>query len=100
MLGLQLLASILQVQEPMSVQALAAQLAVERLYERIVCGLTRAGEVKDHSALASPQIHISRDKFAAIVDPDRPAIADLPAGTIHCGDHVLPTIAEPGIDHR
>ncbi len=40
---LQLFASIFQRQEPVRVQAFAAQLAVERLDERIVCGLTRAG---------------------------------------------------------
>jgi len=48
------------------VQALAAQLAVERLDERIVGGLTRAGEVQDHTALVSPQIHVTRDKLAAV----------------------------------
>lgn len=61
--GLQLFASIFEVQEPVSVQALAAQLAIERLDERIVCGLTRAGEVEGHTALVSPQIHVPRDKL-------------------------------------
>lgn len=55
----------------MGVQAFAAQLAVERFDERIVCGLTRAGEVKDHIALVSPQILVPRDKLttAAIAEP-------------------------------
>ena len=39
----------------MSVQAFAAQLAVERFDERIVCGLARAGEVQDHTALVIPR---------------------------------------------
>ena len=67
---LQLFASIFQRQESVSVQAFAAQLAVERLDECIVRGLTRAGEVQGHTALESPQIHVPRDKFTAIVHPD------------------------------
>ncbi len=98
--SLQLFASILQRQEPVGVQAFAAQLAVERFDERIVCGLAWAGEVQDHTALVSPQIHVPRDKFAAIVDPDRLRIADRPVGAIQRGDHVLTPVAEPGIDHR
>ncbi len=64
--SLQFFASILQRQEPVSVQVFAAQLAVERLDERIVCGLTRAGEVHDHIALVSPQIHVARNELGPI----------------------------------
>ncbi len=64
--SLQFFASILQRQEPVSVQVFAAQLAVERLDERIVCGLTRAGEVQDYTALVCPQIHVARDELAPI----------------------------------
>ena len=60
----------------MSVQAFAAQLAVERLDEPVVCRLTRAGEVQDHTALVSPQINVTRDKLAAVVDPDRFGVCD------------------------
>ena len=84
----------------MCVQALAAQLAVEGLDERVVCGRARAGEVRGHTALVSPQIHVSRDKLAAIVHPDCLGLADLLAGLVQRGNHVLTPIAEPGIDHR
>lgn len=81
-------------------QAFASQLAVERFDERIVCGLARAGEVEDHTALVNPQIHVPRDKFTTIVHPDRLRIADLPACPFQRRDHVFATIAEPGIDYR
>jgi len=74
-------------------------LQTERLDERIVRGLTRAGEVQGHTALVSPQIHVPRDKLAAIVDPDRLGIADLPARLSKGRDHVLTALAEPRIDH-
>lgn len=60
----------------MRVQAFAAQLAVERFDEGIVCGLARAGEVQDHTALVSPQIHVTRDKFTAIVHSYRLRVAE------------------------
>ncbi len=80
--------------------ALAAQLAIERFDERVVCGLARAGEVQDHTALVSPETHLPRDKIASAVHPDRLRIADLPASLFQRGDHVLTSIAEPRIDHR
>lgn len=45
----------------MRVQALAARLAVKRFGKRIICGLTRAGEVNGYTALGSPQIPVSRE---------------------------------------
>ncbi len=84
----------------MRVQAFATQLAVERLNERIVCGLARAREVEGHTALVSPEIHVPRDELAAIVYPDRLGVADLTARPVQRRDHVFATIAEPGIDYR
>lgn len=56
--GLQPFASILQ-RQPVRVQALVAQLAVERFDKSIVRGFTRAGEVNDHTALTvSPNIRL------------------------------------------
>ena len=51
---LQIFASIFQRQEPVSVQALGAQLGALCLDERIVGGLTRAGEVQGHTAPVIP----------------------------------------------
>ena len=34
----------------------------------------------------SPQVEIARDKFAAIVDSDRPRIADLGTDPFQCPD--------------
>tara|TARA_Y100000114_G_scaffold128485_1_gene125558 strand:+ start:1050 stop:1298 length:249 start_codon:yes stop_codon:yes gene_type:complete len=69
--SLQLFASVLQVNEPVSVQAFAAQLAEKRLDERIIGGFAKAAEVEDHTALLGLQIHVPLDEHAASVHPDR-----------------------------
>lgn len=84
----------------MSVQTLAAQLAVERIDERLVCRLTSAGEVQYDTKLVCLQVHFTRDKLATIVYPDRLGIGYLPTGAIQCGDHFLTTVVEPGIVER
>ena len=52
--AVQLFASIFQRQEPVGVHAFAAQLAVERLDERVVGGLSWAREIERHAPLVSP----------------------------------------------
>ena len=42
----------------------------------------------------SPQVEIARDKFAAIVDPDRPGIADLGTDPFQCPDQILTAVCE------
>lgn len=74
--GLELFTSTLQRQEPVRVQVFAAELAAERLDERIVGGLARAGDVQGHTALVSPRIHVPTDlsdrrSFLALLDDER-----------------------------
>ena len=97
--SLQLFASVLQVQEPVSVKALAAQLAVEGFDKGVVRRVVRPGEVH-HTALVSPQIHVPRDKLATVVYAEGLGVADLSARPVPRRDDLLTAIAEPGIDHR
>lgn len=97
--SLQLFERILQREEPEGVLAFVAQLVVERTNERIVRGLARAREVKDHTAPVGAQTPTPRDEFAAIVQPDHLRIDIIPASLILRRDHVFATMAEPGIDH-
>lgn len=84
----------------MGVNAFAAQFAVERLDQRIIGGLAWTREVERHLPLVSPQIYISRDQLAAIVDPGRLGIPDLATGPIERSDHVLTPVPAPRIDHE
>lgn len=66
---IQLFAGICKAHAPVRVQALGPELAVERLDEAVVCRLARSREVQRGLLGAGPQIEISGDKFAAVVDP-------------------------------
>jgi hypothetical protein len=55
----------------MRIQALTAELAVERFDKRIVGWFAWAGEVERDIPLIGPKIEIARDKLAALVDADR-----------------------------
>ena len=65
----------------MRVQALASELAVEGLDERIVRWFARPGEVQGDIALVRPEIEIARDELTALIDPDRSGEANLAADT-------------------
>ena len=44
--------------------------------------------------MVSPKIHVTRDKFAAIIDPDRLGITGLAADTIQSRNDVFALVAE------
>ena len=67
--GLDLGSGIVQRQEPVGVQALVAQAAVEALDERIIGRLARAAEVERYAVLIGPAVQCLRDKLRAIVHP-------------------------------
>jgi hypothetical protein len=52
----------------MRVQAFPAQLAVERLDERIVSRLPRTREIERHAMRIGPEIQVARDEFTALVN--------------------------------
>ena len=97
---LHLQASVVKAHEPMSVQAFAAELAVERLDERIIRWLAGPREVEGHTIRVGPEIEIARHELAALVDPNGLRIANLSADPFRSPDHILRTIAEPWIDNR
>ena len=57
-------------QEPVRVQAFRSQSTVERFNEGVVRRLARPREIKRHALQVSPQIKLTRDELAALVDPD------------------------------
>ena len=86
--------------EPVSVEAVLTDLAVERLDEGAVGRLALAREVQGDTALVRPKVEVARDKFGALIDPDRPWVANTSAGFVQRSDHVFAPITEAGIDDR
>ena len=84
----------------MSVQALGAELAVEALDVAIVGGFSGPREVKHDTLVIGPQVEVTRDEFAAIVDTDRGRITDLPAHSLKRQNHVFAPVAEASVDCR
>ena len=66
----------------MRVQAFPAQLAVERLDERIVSRLPRPREIERHIMRIGPEIQVARDEFTALVNAYALWIADDPANPL------------------
>jgi len=59
------------------VQALGPQLAIEGLDEAIVGRFAWPREVQGDLVGVGPKVQIAGDKLAAVIDPDRPGIANL-----------------------
>lgn len=66
--GLDLGPRVGQRQEPVRVQALVAQAAVERLHERVVGGLARPREIERGPVLIGPAVQRLRDELRAVLD--------------------------------
>lgn len=105
---LQLFLRVGKRQEPMGVQALRPEAAIEGLNERIVRCLagTREPEARarhefqDDVVPVSPQIKVAGDKLRPLIDPDRLRIADNGAGLVEHAHHVLAAVAEAGVEDR
>jgi len=82
----------------MSVQALGAELAVEALDVAVVRRLARPGEVEDDALVVGPQVEVSRDEFAAIVDANGGRVTELPAHPFQGLDHILAAVTEACIN--
>ena len=87
---------VVKVHEPVRVQALGPELAVEGLDEGIVGGLAGPAEVQDDALLIGPQIKVPRDELGALIHPDRLGVADLATHPFQWENHVLATVAERG----
>ena len=97
---LHLRSGIVKAHEPMRVQAFAAELAVERLDEGIVCRLSGSREVEGDTVRVGPEIEIAGDELAALVDANGLGVTDLSADPFQSPHDVFGTIAEPGINNR
>jgi len=86
---LHLLPSIFKAHEPVGIPTFRTEAAVEGLDERIVCRFAGAREVERHALGVSPQIEITRDELAALVDADRCWVAKLSADLLQNLHHVL-----------
>lgn len=65
-----LLPSVLERQEPVGIEALVPEAAVERLDERVVGRLAGTGVVHGHAVVVSPAIYRDRDELAAVIGLD------------------------------
>lgn len=70
--------------EPVSVQALGAELAIKTLDVAVVSRLAWQGEVEHDTLVIGPKIKVSRDEFAAVIDANGRRISDLPADPLQC----------------
>ena len=62
-------AGIFKQHEPVGVQALRPELAVQALDESVIRGLAGPGEVERYPTLVGPQVEIPRDELRAVTRP-------------------------------
>jgi len=98
--SVQLFAGVCKAHEPVGVQALRSELAVEGFEEAVVRRLSRPGGVQRDIVGLGPQIQVAGDELAASVDPDRPGISDLSAYPLERLNDILTAIGEPRISRR
>lgn len=59
----------------MRVQALCLQLVVKRLDEAVIGRFSRPREAQGDVVGISPKVEVAGDKFAGVINPNRPGIA-------------------------
>ena len=96
----QLFTSVGKVHEPMRVQALGPELAVERLDEAVVRGLAGPREVQRDIVGIGPKVEVSRHEFAAVIDANGLRIADPATDLLQRLLDVLAAVSEAGIGRR
>ena len=94
---LQLLSGIGKRHEPMRVQTLRPELAIEGLNERVIRGFTRPGQVQRHPMGIGPQIEVAADELGALVNRNRLWIADLTAHPFQRLHDIFTAVVEPRI---
>ena len=86
--------------EPVSVQALGAELAIKTLDVAVVSRLAWPGEVEHDTLVIGPKIKVSRDELAAVIDANGRRISDLPVDPLQCLNDILALVTEAGINRR
>src|ERR1700679_2765088 len=89
---------VVKTHEPVCVQALRAEFAVERFDEAIIRRLAWPREVEDDAPLIGPQIEIARDELRALIDTDALGEADDLADPFQRLHDVLALVAVPRIN--
>ena len=85
---------VVKAHEPVSVQALGAELAIETIDVAVIGRLAWPRKVEHDTVVISPEIKISGDEFAAIIDANGRGISDLPADPFQCLNHVLALVCQ------
>ena len=74
---LQLFPGVGKAHEPVGVQTLCSQLAIERFNEGIIGRLSRPAEVQSDAVGVCPEVQIARDKLRSLIDADRAGRANV-----------------------
>lgn len=97
---LQLFAGVGKAHEPVGIQALRPELAVEGLDEAVIGGFAGPREVQNDIVGIGPEIEIPGDEPTAVVDPDRSGIAGVGTDAFQGLNDVLSAVGEAGIGRR
>ncbi len=89
---------VVKVREPARVQAFAAELAVERFDEGIVCQLSKSREVEGEAVGIGPEIEVAGGELAALIDTNRLWMANLSTDAFKRPVNVFRSVAEPWTD--
>ena len=91
---------IVKAHEPVGVQTLGPELAVEAFDKGIVDRLSGPGKVEHNTLLVRPEIQIAGDELGPLVHPDRHWIARLLAYPFECRHNVFAPIAVARVNRR
>ena len=75
---LQFYPRVVKAHEPVGVQALGAEFAIETFDVAVVRRLAWPGKVEHDTLVIGPQVEITRDKFTAVIHPNSGRVTDLP----------------------
>src|SRR6185437_7011972 len=91
---------LVEAQEPVGVQALGAELAVQALDESVVGRLAWPAEVQCDVVHEGPQVELLADELGPVVETDGLGIAKLARDALECFDDIAATEVLPHIDRR
>ncbi len=90
---------VVKAHEPVSVQALGAELAIKTLDVAVVGRFAWPREVKHDTFVIGPEVKVSGDEFAAIIHTYGRRISDLSADPLQCLNDILAFVAKASIHH-
>src|SRR5580698_3287541 len=93
-----LLFSVLDRIEPVSVQAFLAELSIEGFHDRVVCRLAAAIEVDLHVVRVRPVVHMAACELGSIITGDTSWQTAIVSNLPHGCDHVFSSQTEADFD--